>query len=358
MIQLNSPLKPDLKRLNKYLTEVNDRGWYTNFGPLHNEFKLRLEDYLGVSNLLLVNNGTTALQVAGRTLGIDNVVTTPFSFVATTSAFAFQGDQVSFSDINKDSLNLCPNCLEQTLAENVELDAIVATHVYGNPCDVARLEEISARHNKKLIYDAAHAFGVKIGSSSVLSYGDASTLSFHATKVFHSIEGGAVVFKNSEDYAKAKEIINFGIDGKTGSLNHIGINGKLNEYQAAVGLVNLEVIDDVIEHRVHVFEYYISQLKDLVGLQKWHSDANFNAAYMPIILKNRHELEKVSTQLTKDNIQSRNYFFPSLETVYGSLGEIHVESQHASESILCLPMHANLEMSDVDRVIKSLKFAL
>ena len=358
MISLNCPIKPDLKKLNYYLEEINRRGWYTNFGFFHNELTEKLQDYLGVDNLLLVNNGTSALQVAGKVLATEHILTTPFSFVATASAFHFMGNKLSFADIDPDSFNLCPENVQRMLNRTGAATTVVAAHVYGNPCNVDAYEEMSKSRDIKIIYDAAHAFGVKVGAKSVLKFGDASTLSFHATKVYHTIEGGAVIFRRDSDYERAKSIINFGIDNESGELIPVGTNAKMNEYQAAVGLINLDIIDDVIEHRVSIFEYYLSQLKDLAELPKWHNGANFNAAYMPIRLKNNSELKKVIQTLNEDNIQCRNYFSPSLETIYNQSSERMPISQSVSETILCLPMHASLSNKDVDLVVNSLKKVL
>ncbi len=355
MIALNSPLKPNLKKLQKYLEQINDNGWYTNFGPLHNELTDRLEDYLGVKNLLLVNNGTSALQVAAKTLGTESILSTPFSFVATVSAFKWQKDEVSFCDIDRNSYNLCPEAIINAYKKGCKADTIVATHVYGNPCDVNAFDKISENKNVKVIYDAAHAFGIKISNESVLNYGDASTLSFHATKVFHTIEGGAIVFKDKVNFDKAKEIINFGINPGQGVVN-VGLNAKLNEYQAAVGLVNLEEMDNVLDHRSTLFEQYCTGLKDIFEIPHWHPEATTNGAYMPIKLESEEQLNKVIKILSDNNIQSRHYFSPSLEKVFvDNFNYGTPNSHHVSEGILCLPMHAHLSKEDVYKVITVIK---
>jgi len=355
MIALNSPLKPNLKKLTKYLEVINNNGWYTNFGPLHDELTDRLEDYLGVDNLLLVNNGTTALQVAGRTLDCDSIISTPFSFVATISAFEWQKDRVYFADINRNSYNLSPSEVNKAFQQGCKADAIVATHVYGNPCDVDEFKSLSEQQDCKLIYDAAHAFGVKVRNKSVLNYGDASTLSFHATKVFHTGEGGAIVFKSNDHYEKAKELINFGIKKGVG-LKQTGINAKLSEYHSAVGLVNLDEMDNVLDHRANLFHAYREGLKDLVEIPVWHPEANANGAYMPIKLKDKVELLKVVKMLSEQNIQSRNYFSPSLDSLY--LKNTNYGTSNSlliSESVLSLPMHAFLTKHDLIKVMQTIK---
>lgn len=358
MIALNRPVKPNLKKLYKLLEQVNDNGWYTNFGPMHKELTARLEDYLGVKNLLLTNNGTSALQVAGRAIGSKSIISTPFSFVATVSAFKWQKDEVAFADIDPQSLNLCPQAVKAAYRKGCKADTLVATHVYGNPCDVTAFDKLSEQNNFQIIYDAAHAFGVKINDQSVLNYGDASTLSFHATKVFHTVEGGAIVFKDRTNYEKAEEIINFGIRPGQGIVN-VGINAKLNEYQAAVGLVNLEEIDNTLNHRAELFHAYRQGLKDVVMLPTWHPEANANGAYMPILLENEQQLNRVTEALDANNIQNRHYFSPSLDKIfvdnhnYGTPNSLKV-----SERILCLPLHAYLSVEDVNAVVANVKKGL
>ena len=357
MIELNSPLKPNLKKLHKYLEQINQNGWYTNFGPMHKELTERLENYLGVQNLLLTNNGTSALQIAGRAIGSKSIISTPFSFVATVSAFKWQRDEVAFVDIDPHSLNLCPQEVKNAYREGCKSDTLVATHVYGNPCDVSAIDELSEQHNFKIIYDAAHAFGVKINDQSVLNYGDASILSFHATKVFHTIEGGAIVFKDKGDFETAKEMISFGIRVGQGIVD-VGINAKMNEYQAAVGLVNLEEIDNILNHRAELFHAYRQGLNDIVALPIWHPESNVNGAYMPILLENKLQLDRVSQLLAENNIQSRNYFSPSLDKIFvGSHNYGTSNSLNASEGILCLPMHAHLNETEVSKVINVIKKA-
>lgn len=355
MIALNSPIKPNLPKLYKYLEQVNNNGWYTNFGPLQTELTEKLAEYLGVKNLLLVNNGTSALQVAAKALNTASIITTPFSFVATTSAFLWQQDEVAFADIDPNTCNLSANTVKNAFQQGCNADTIVATHVYGNPCDVNRLATLAQQENKKIIYDAAHAFGVNIGSDSVLNYGDASTLSFHATKVFHTVEGGAIVFKEQESYEKAKSLINFGIKPGTG-IEGVGINAKLNEYQAAVGLVNLEEMDNILEHRSHLFQLYRAGLKDIVEMPDWHTAASTNGAYMPIILNNAKQRDALSNALLASGIESRHYFSPSLEQSFlqcKNYGSIH--SQDLAQRVLCLPLYFHLEISSIEKMISIIK---
>lgn len=355
MIALNSPVKPNLKKLYKLLEQVNDNGWYTNFGPMHKELTARLEDYLGVKNLLLTNNGTSALQVAAKAISSRSILATPFSFVATVSAFKWQKDELVFADIDKQTLNLSPESVKLAYRKGCKADTIVATHVYGNPCDVTALDMLSKKNNFQIIYDASHAFGIKLSDDSVLNYGDASTLSFHATKIFHTVEGGAIVFKDRVNFEKAKEIINFGIRPGRGVVD-IGINAKLNEYQAAVGLVNLEEIDSILEHRAALFYQYRQGLKDVVELPEWHPEANANGAYMPILLEDNNQMRSVASKLFESNIQSRHYFEPSLDKIFVDSHNYGTRnSLSASERVLCLPLHAHLTTEEVNLVITNIK---
>ena len=355
MIALNSPLKPDLKKLYSYLEKVNDTGWFTNFGPLHNELTHRLEEFLDVKNLLLVSNGTLALQVAARTLQTKSIISTPFSFVATVSAFKWQNDEIEFADIDRNSYNLSPEAVDDAMDNGCQADTIVATHVYGNPCDVTAMEKVATKHNCKTIYDAAHAFAIKFDERSVLSYGDASTLSFHATKIFHTIEGGAIVFKEKENFEKAKQIINFGIDS-TGLISDTGINAKLNEYQAAVGLVNLEIIDDIIARRAQIFYQYTQQLKNTVEIPLWHASANTNGAYFVIALENSRQRDKLIFDLNSAQIQNRCYFSPSLDDVFKGVKNYGLNnSKMIADRVLCLPLHAYMSDTDVEFIINTIK---
>ncbi|EIO4059129.1 DegT/DnrJ/EryC1/StrS family aminotransferase [Vibrio vulnificus] len=355
MIALNRPIQPNLKTLTRYLDQVHELGWYTNFGPLHQQLTERLEEYLKVENLLLVSNGTLAIQVACKAMNVDNALTTPFSFVATTSSLLWQSIDVGFCDIDPNSLNLSPSTITAALQKSNNYDAIVATHVYGNPCDVKSIEQISNQYNKKVIYDAAHAFGVNVGNKSVLSFGDASTLSFHATKVFHTVEGGAIVFKNRDDFDFAKKLINFGIESD-GSLGKPGINAKLNEYQSAVGLTLLDDIDNVLEHRIALFEWYRAELNGVLEMPVWHIEANFNGAYMPVICDSEEQLKGIMEHLSLRGIQSRKYFSPSLDLAYPCCESdgCEVSQQHANK-MLCLPLHFFMTKQDIKTIAKEIR---
>ncbi|EJA7360285.1 MULTISPECIES: DegT/DnrJ/EryC1/StrS family aminotransferase [Vibrio] len=354
-IKLNSPLAPDLTKLSNYLSQVNESGWYTNFGPLHEKLTRRLETFLGVKNLLLVSNGTLALQVACKVLGIESAISTPFSFVATSSALMWQGIDVSYCDIDSKSYNLSPDALKAALEANSQVDGVVATHVYGNPCEVESFKEIAEQYKVKVLYDAAHAFGVKVGQESLLNFGDASTLSFHATKIFHTVEGGAIVFKRHEDYLCAKELINFGLQAN-GQLGEPGINAKLNEYQCAVGLTLLDQIGEVLEHRSHLFSLYRALLEPYVELPLWLPEASYNGSYMPIYIEDAAQQQTLLDALSKHDIQHRRYFTPSLDVAYPNRKSFGCPvSQKISEGAICLPLHANMTESELLTVVNVVK---
>ncbi|WP_412499853.1 DegT/DnrJ/EryC1/StrS family aminotransferase [Shewanella chilikensis] len=355
-IPLNKPVSPNLAKLTAYLEKVNESGWYTNFGPLHNELSKRLEQYLGVENLLLVSNGTLAIQIACKVLKVNKALTTPFSFVATSSSLLWQGIDIDYVDIDEKTLNLSPSKTLDKLNKDSSYDGIVATHVYGNPCDIDKFDALSNKYNIKIIYDGAHAFGVNYNNRSILSYGDATTLSFHATKVFHTVEGGAIVFKKREDYLEAKRLINFGIN-EDGMLGPAGINAKLNEYQCAVGLCLLDDIESIICKRIELFTCYLQELKEVVDIPKWQLNSSFNGAYMPIILKSYKEKELVKSALLNKGIQSRDYFYPSLNLVYKASVNMPI-SEDISERILCLPLHYYVGEKDIFYIGDVIKNAL
>ena len=352
-ILLNKPVAPCLKTLGKYLEQVNQSGWYTNFGPLHQKLTHRLEEYLGVKNLLLVSNGTMALHVAYRALNIKRAICTPFSFAATASSLAWEKIPFSFVDIDGESLNLSSSLVKNTLLKRSNIDAVVATHVYGNPCNVEAFEKIKNETEVKVIYDASHAFGVNYGEQSVLNYGDASTLSFHATKVFHTIEGGAIVFREKDAYERAKKIINFGLDAG-GRPTEVGINAKLNEYQAAVGLTLLDTIDDILEHRSEMFDLYCQSLSSYVNFPVWSGNSSTNGAYLPIILENEAEKNRIKIALEERGVPSREYFSPSLNAVFNPEDSCPV-SESVSSRVLCLPLHYYLTRNNVKYITDSIK---
>ncbi len=353
-IPVNRPYQPPFAQYQHYLQQAFDRNWLTNNGPLCQLLKARLEAYLGVSNLLLVANGTLAMQLAYRALDVKGqAITTPFTFIASSSSLQWEGITPSFADIDPNSFNLDPQQTKTML--NNDVSAIVPVHVYGNPCDVAAFEQLGQQHNVKVIYDAAHAFGIKVGERSVLSYGDAATLSFHATKVFHTVEGGAVVFRDAEAYQRAERMINFGINSKDGSISGPGINCKMSEVHAAMGLAVLDNIDEIMAKRQFNYELYLRLLSPYLQTPLWAEQATVNGAYFPILCQSPAVANKVMQHLAANNVTARRYFAPSINTLdsYQTLGyqPCPVSENYASRT-LCLPLYYDLSTAEIEFIAK------
>ncbi|MFM6929673.1 MAG: DegT/DnrJ/EryC1/StrS family aminotransferase [Bdellovibrio sp.] len=352
MIHVTKPYLPERKKLDKYLDKVYESSWLTNNGPLVNELTEKLSEYLGVKNLLLVNNGTLALQIAYRALNVNaqaSALTTPFSFIATASTLKWEGLSVEFSDIDPSTYCLDPKKLSG------KHDVIVPVHVFGNSCDIDGIQKYAEEKNAKVVYDGAHSFGVRYKGKSIFEYGDATTMSFHATKLFHTAEGGAIVFKDREALDRARLLINFGINGPD-SIVGIGINSKMNELQAAMGLSVLEEISIIFEKREEVWNYYQEKLNGLVGLQTLCKHSTNNFAYFPILLKGESEMLKIKDGLNCLGIFPRRYFYPSLDTI-GYLGCQSVQpiSRDIASRILCLPVYPDLVEGKLYRhVVESL----
>lgn len=361
MIPVTKPYLPNREKLNQYIDGIYERNWLTNNGPLVQELTQRLESYLGVENLLLVSNGTLALQVAYHALGITaadkpEAITTPFTFIATASSLRWQGVEPVFTDIDADTWCLDPAKIEDKITENTK--AIVPVHVFGNACDVEAIDTIAQKHNLKVIYDAAHAFGVTFKDKSLLTYGDAATLSFHATKLFHSIEGGAIVFKHKEDLERAKKAINFGIVGPE-EIDSLGINAKMNEFQAAMGLCVLDELENNLTSRSAVWNTYAEALGTQFQLQKTHPGVQYNYAYFPVVFDTAEQAIQVLNVLKENDVIARRYFYPSLDTVdYFQIEEHQPLSKDIASRILCLPLYSGLVVEEQDIIISTIKEAL
>lgn len=357
MIPVTKPYLPSREKFDKYVDGIYEREWLTNNGPLVQELTKRLEEYLGVENLLLVSNGTLALQIAYRALNIQETVsgkpaeaiTTPFTFVATSSSLKWEGIEPVFADIDPDTWCLDPNKIEPAITEQTK--AIVPVHVFGNACDVEAIEEIGNKHNLKVIYDAAHAFGVNYKGESLLKQGDAATLSFHATKLFHSIEGGAIIFKRKEDLEIAKKMISFGITGPD-TIEELGINAKMNEFQAGMGLCILDDIELVKHGRLKVTEHYNRYLSGKVVQQKTQTNTTFNYSYYPIVLESQEQVIRLMKVLKSEEITARRYFYPSLDLIeaFSKGKQFCYESKYLSERILCLPLYCGLDEETVEKI--------
>lgn len=354
MINVTKTYLPNKEKYKKYIDEIYENGWLTNNGPLVQRLEKSLAQYLGVKNIILVSNGTVALEIAYRTLDIKGfAITTPFSFVATTSSLVTNNILPIFADIDSNSFNLDPKNIEKLITPNTS--AIVPVHVFGNACEVEEIEQIAKKHKLKVVYDAAHAFDVKYKDKSVLNYGDISTLSFHATKLFHSIEGGALIINDDELVQKARYLINFGIKNSE-EIPHLGTNAKMNEFEAAMGLCVLDDIEEIKEKRKDILENYRKELKDLVYFQEQNINATENYSYFPVVFKSEEELLKVQKALNEKDIFPRRYFYPSLDTLeYIEPKQECKISRDISKRILCLPIYAELEKDVQDIIISTIK---
>lgn len=353
MIPVTKPFLPPIEEYSKLIDGIWHRNWLTNNGPLVNQLELKLKDYLQVNHLLYLTNGTIAIQIAIKALNLKGeIITTPFSYVATTSSLVWEGCTPVYVDIDPDTLNINPAKIEEAITP--QTSAILATHVYGNPCDVEIIQKIATKYNLKVIYDAAHAFGVKVNGKSVFEYGDISTTSFHATKLFHTVEGGAVVTQSAELLKRMSYLRNFGHDGPE-RFADLGINGKNSEFHAAMGLVNINYINDILKVRKEQSLYYDHILQGLkCKRQIINSNALYNYAYYPIILRSSEITEIITGELNKHLIYPRRYFYPSLhELPYVSKVDMPV-SKMISERVLCLPLYHTLseeEMHLIARII-------
>lgn len=361
MIPVTKPYLPDREKLNEYLDGIYERQWLTNNGQLVQELTRRLEKYLGVENLLLVSNGTLALQIAYRALGVTEgwlghhpeAITTPFTFIATASSLKWEGIQPVFVDIDPKTWCLDPHKIEAAITPNTR--AIVPVHVFGNACEVEAIDNIAGTHKLKIIYDASHAFGVRYKGESLLKHGDAATLSFHATKLFHTGEGGAIVFKRKEDLQKARKLINFGITGPE-AIEEVGINAKMNEMQAAMGLCVLDEIEDNLNARAQVWRRYEHGLDRALLQQAKTEELDYNYAYFPVVFQSQEQAVRVADRLKENGVLARRYFYPSLESVDCLDAPANKPiSRDIASRILCLPIFDQLAVSDQNKIIELIK---
>jgi dTDP-4-amino-4,6-dideoxygalactose transaminase len=345
-INVTKSMLPDRQKFDGYVDRILESGWFTNRGALVRELEGRLEAYLGVKNLVLVGNGTLAMQVAYKALGLSGeVITTPFTFIATASSIAWNGLDVVFADIDPQTFNIDPAKIEAAITPRTS--AIVPVHVFGNPCEVECIQEIAEKHNLKVIYDAAHAFGVNYKGRSIMEWGDVSTISFHATKIFHTIEGGAMIFKDAALCEQVRKMINFGITGPE-SIELLGVNTRMNEFQAAMGLTLLDQLDEARKKRENLFHLYNSLLGERFPRPRWNPNANNNHHYYPILFESEEQVKRVEKALQEKNIFPRRYFYPSLDELdflHAKSGAME-ESRDISHRILCLPFFEELEEAD------------
>ena len=351
MIPVTKPFLPPKEEVYALLDEVWNRQWLTNNGPLVSELELKLKEYLDVPHLLYLNNGTIALQIAIKALDLTGeIITTPFSYVATTSSIMWEGCTPVFVDIDKHTFNIDPNKIEASITPKTK--AILATHVFGNPCDIDAIQKIANKHNLKVIYDAAHCFGSTYKGKSVFAYGDISTSSFHATKLFHTVEGGAVICNNPELLKKMAFLRNFGHNGPT-DFAEVGINGKNSEFHAAMGIVNLKYIKQILAQRKALCLQYDTWLKRVnIQLQTITNQSAFNYAYYPVVFNSEATTLKVIKELEGNWVTPRRYFYPSLNTVDIFNTTICPISEDIAKRVLCLPIYHTLTQNDIDFICR------
>lgn len=352
MIPVTRPFLPPEEEYQQLVNGIWKRQWLTNMGPLASELEMNLKEHLKVDHLLFVTNGTVALQMAIKALELTGeIITTPFSFVATTSCIVWEGCTPIFVDIDEKSLNIDATKIEDAITDKTV--AILATHVYGNPCDVLAIEKIAKKHNLKVIYDGAHAFGVKVNGKSIFEYGTISTCSLHATKLYHSVEGGLIITKDAELLKKLAYIRNFGISGFD-TFAELGINGKNSEFHAAMGLVNLNYIQSIQKKREILTERYNDKLQTLRAYRPdWHRDATVSYAYYPLVLENEELLLKIKSVLDGHEIFTRRYFYPSLANTLPYLDPKNlIITDDVSKRVLCLPLYYDLTLEEVDLICR------
>ena len=370
-ITVTSPLLPDLDEFNELLKEIWARKWVTNMGEFHKQLEHALAEYLKVPYISLFTNGTLPLLTALQALDIKGeVITTPYSFVATTHSIWWNGCQPVFVDIEEETCGIDPDKIEAAITP--QTTAIMPVHCYGHPVKMMRIQEIADRHGLKVIYDAAHAFGVEIAplggaGVSVLSFGDMSTLSFHATKVFNTLEGGALVMHDEETKKHIDHLKNFGFAGET-EVVAPGINSKVDEVRCAYGLLNLKQVDAAIANRRKVAQTYREALRDVPGIRFFEDmpGVRHNYSYFPIFV-NAQEYGMTRDELyflmREQNIYGRRYFYPLISTFapYRSLESADPQNlpvaTRLADEVICLPMHHELSDSDVQKVIEVISYA-
>ncbi len=349
-VYVSKPYLPPLNEYLDYLKEIWVRQWVTNNGPLVVELESKLKEYLGVKHLFLVTNGTIALQIAIKALALkDEVITTPFSYVATSSSLVWENCQPLYADIDPEFLTLNPLEVDKIITPNTT--GILATHVFGNPCDVESFAEIGRRHSLPILYDAAHAFGVNYKGNSLLNWGSVSILSLHATKIFHTIEGGALITNDDNIAHKISCYRNFGLNNEK-KYCCLGINGKMSEFHAALGLCNLNYICNIIKVRKKITNLYNQFLSSPhIRKLKIREYCNYNYAYYPVIFKNEKKLNEILKKLNEYKIFPRRYFYPPLSKLaYTKSKKILNHAESISSRILCLPITSEMTNSEIEKI--------
>lgn len=354
-IYVTQPSLPLLDEYTELLKGVWESGILTHNGPLVQRLEKELCEKLKLDNFATVTNGTIAIQMAIKALELKGeIITTPFSWIATISAIKWEGCTPVFCDIDPETLNIDPTKIEALITDKTV--AIIPVHVFGNPCDVEAIEAIAKKHNLKVIYDAAHAIGATYKNKSLLSYGDISATSLHGTKLFNTAEGGGCITNNQELFEKLKRIRFFGHDSNKDIVED-GFNGKMTEIHAALGIANLKYYDEVLKDRKDKYLYYKKRLsitKDLTFQTIKHGEQNYS--YFPVIFKSEEELLKVEKALNENKIYARRYFYPSLNTYAKVVYYVEMlNSEDLSKRILCLPLYWKLDYVIIDNIIKIIK---
>lgn len=361
-IYVTKPLLPSIEEYKEKINIIWEKEWLTNEGILHKEFEEKLKDYLKINNISLFTNGHLALDIAIKSLDIKGeVITTPFTFASTTHAIVMNNLKPVFCDINKKDFNMDVNKIEELITDKTS--AILPVHVFGYPCDIDSIEKIAKKYNLKVIYDAAHCFGVEIDGVGIGNFGDISMFSMHATKVFNSIEGGILAFNNSLLKRKMNLYKNFGISGSE-SVESIGLNAKMNEFQAAMGILNLKYIDDEILKRKKIANLYREGLKDIEGIYYLEDieGIKHNYSYFPILIDNNIlniTRDEMYEKLKEKNIFTRKYFYPLTTDFVCYKNQYSYSSidnaKEVAGKVLVLPIYSGLTYSEIEYIITSIK---
>lgn len=353
MIPVTKTFLPSQEEYQSILSKAWEKGWLTNRGSLVCELEDKLTKRFDVNNVIATTNGTLPLQLAIKALGLKGeIITTPFSYIATASSIAWEGCQPVFVDIDPVYLTIDEQQIEAKITERTS--AILATHVYGNACNIEAIEQLAKKHHLKVIYDAAHCFGVNYKGKSIFSYGDVSTCSFHATKIFHSGEGGALFTNNDELAKKLFYHHNFGHNGPE-AFHGVGINAKMSELQAAMGLAVYNHLDEIFVARAKIVGLYNDLLngKNIQTIQL-REGVEWNCHYYPIILASEKVLLETTKRLAEENIFPRRYFYPSLNTLSFFNGQSCPVSEDIAQRILCLPLYVGLKKNEIEMIVNQL----
>jgi dTDP-4-amino-4,6-dideoxygalactose transaminase len=354
MIPVTKSFLPPIEEYMSFVKKAYDNQWLTNRGELVVSLENKLKDFLNVNQILITNNGTIPLQIALKILGNGGeIITTPFSYIATTSSIVWEHCKPVFVDIHPEYLTIDEDKIEAAITEKTT--CILATHVFGNPCDVDKIEAIAKKYNLKVIYDAAHCFAVTYNGNSIFNYGDISTCSFHATKLFHTGEGGAVFCNDETLTSQVYYSHNFGHISLL-NIGGVGVNGKISELQAAMGHAVLPHMDSILKSRKSVIEFYDNNINfNKYTRLKIRENTSWNYSYYPIIFNSEEELLAIEKKMNDNKIFPRRYFFPSLNTLnYLEYNKMPV-SESISNRILCLPLYFDMSETDLQLIVKQLE---